>query len=435
MARIRDFLMNRLGVTESYKLPDELLKILLSSSCDSFLDEVLSLEGVDLKRDFLRDIFQEEQGDRKNLKQDYTPDTVSELATYSLSKMKDVKRVADICAGTGSLSIQVLNIFPDVFLRCEEWSERVVPFLLLNLMLRNCSAEVVNCNVLTRANIRTYKLIKQLDSKFSKLIVLEESVKEEIKESFDFVVMNPPYSVKWDPKEDERNKDFGVAPSQYADYQFILYGLYLLKPDGILSAIVPHGILFRGNKEGIIRKNLISQKLFRTVLGLPGNLFLNTSIPTAIIELSKSQQDNLLFINSSELFKKEGKINVLLPEHLTKIKEVLDSRVDSYRLSKLVDLAELEANDFNLNIPRYVDMSTPEESINFVETLRDLMSLNKEIKETEKNLLVMMNELTGFTYEEHEVIRLWNKQIGLVSKTSALMKEQSKGKFIQGELF
>jgi type I restriction enzyme M protein len=182
----------------------------------------------------------------------------------------------------------------------------------------------------------------------------------------DAVVSNPPYSQKWDPQykdTDPRYARFGLAPKSKADYAFLLHDLYHLKPDGIMAIVLPHGVLFRGGEEGAIRKNLIENNHIETIIGLPANIFFGTGIPTIILVLrQKRQNSDVLIVDASKGFAKEGKSNKLRASDIKKITDTVIARASVPRYSRLVLKTELQSNDYNLNIPRYVDSSEPAES-------------------------------------------------------------------------
>jgi len=182
----------------------------------------------------------------------------------------------------------------------------------------------------------------------------------------DAVVSNPPYSQKWDPQHkeaDPRYARFGLAPKSKADYAFLLHDLYHLKPGGIMAIVLPHGVLFRGGEEGAIRKNLIENDHLETIIGLPANIFFGTGIPTIILVLrQKREGSDVLIVDASKGFAKEGKNNKLRASDIKKIVDTVNGRISVPHYSRLVPKTELQANDYNLNIPRYVDSSEPAES-------------------------------------------------------------------------
>ncbi len=182
----------------------------------------------------------------------------------------------------------------------------------------------------------------------------------------DAVVSNPPYSQKWDPQHkdnDARFSRFGLAPKSKADYAFLLHDLYHLKPNGIMAIVLPHGVLFRGGEEGEIRKNLIENDHLETIIGLPPNIFFGTGIPTIILVLRQRRAaSDVLIVDASKGFAKEPKNNKLRASDIKKIADTVIGRATVPRYSRLVPKTELQANDYNLNIPRYVNSSEPAES-------------------------------------------------------------------------
>lgn len=182
----------------------------------------------------------------------------------------------------------------------------------------------------------------------------------------DAVVSNPPYSQKWDPEHkesDPRYSRFGLAPKSKADYAFLLHDLYHLKPDGIMAIVLPHGVLFRGGEEGEIRKNIIENNHLDTIIGLPANIFFGTGIPTVILVLKQKRNNtDVLIVDASKGFTKEGKNNKLRASDIKKICDAVIGRKDVPQFSRVVAKSEIQGNDYNLNIPRYVDSSEPAES-------------------------------------------------------------------------
>ena len=182
----------------------------------------------------------------------------------------------------------------------------------------------------------------------------------------DAVVSNPPYSIAWNPSDketDPRYAGYGLAPRGKADYAFLLHDLYHLKPDGIMNIVLPHGVLFRGGEEGEIRKNLIEKNKIDAIIGLPANIFYGTGIPTIIIVLKqKRSNSDVLIIDASKGFIKEGKNNKLRASDIKKIVDVISRRENVDKYSRVVSRDEIRENDYNLNIPRYVDSSKEAES-------------------------------------------------------------------------
>jgi type I restriction enzyme M protein len=182
----------------------------------------------------------------------------------------------------------------------------------------------------------------------------------------DAVVSNPPYSQQWDPdhkENDPRYSRFGLAPKTKADYAFLLHDLYHLKPDGMMAIVLPHGVLFRGGEEGTIRKQLIEQNHIDAVIGLPANIFFGTGIPTVILVLRQKRSNNdVLIVDASKHFLKVGKNNKLQASDIKRIADAVINRESNPKFSQLVSKETLRKNDYNLNIPRYVDSAAAAES-------------------------------------------------------------------------
>ena len=182
----------------------------------------------------------------------------------------------------------------------------------------------------------------------------------------DAVVSNPPYSQQWDSEgkdTDPRYARFGLAPKGKADYAFLLHDLYHIKPDGIMAIVLPHGVLFRGGEEGAIRKNLIENNHIDVVIGLPANIFFGTGIPTIIMVLKQKRENtDLLIIDASKGFTKVGKNNMLQASDIKRVSDTVADRKDVSKFARVVSRDEIRKNEYNLNIPRYVDSSEAPES-------------------------------------------------------------------------
>lgn len=182
----------------------------------------------------------------------------------------------------------------------------------------------------------------------------------------DAVVSNPPYSQAWNPTDketDPRYARFGLAPKGKADYAFLLHDLFHLKSDGIMTIVLPHGVLFRGGEEGEIRKNLIEQNHIDAIIGLPANIFFGTGIPTIIMLLKQKRSNtDVLIVDASKGFIKVGKNNKLRASDIKRIVDVVTKRENVHKFSKVVSRDEIRKNEYNLNIPRYVDSSETAES-------------------------------------------------------------------------
>ena len=382
---MKEFLKDYLKCREVFEIPTRLLEALLIDEERNELLSKLDMLYTDKSVDMFRDFFQEEQANRKELKQDYTPDEISQLIAKLAKKSQSV---ADICAGTGSLTVAFLGEHPECqYVRCEEFSAQPIPFLLTNLALRNVSGAVIHGDSLTRETFVEYKLEK--GERFSSIIKTQTSKIDK----FDTVISNPPYSLNWNPVDDERFKDYGLAPKSKADYAFVLHAFSLLNKQGELLEILPHGVLFRGAGEGKIRQKLLENGKISTIIGLPDKLFLNTSIPTAVLLLKKERETKeILFIDGSKEFEKGKRQNTL---KIKRILETYQSRKSVERFANVSNFETIKDNDFNLNIPRYVDTYVPEELPPIDETLEEWLSVRKEIDEVETELLNMFNELVS----------------------------------------
>jgi type I restriction enzyme M protein len=200
------------------------------------------------------------------------------------------------------------------------------------------------------------------------------------------VVANPPFSYRWDPSdaisEDMRFKNHGVAPKSAADFAFLLHGLHYLKDDGVMAIILPHGVLFRGGAEERIRRKLLQDGHIDTVIGLPANLFYSTGIPVCILVLKKCKRsDDVLFINAAEHFEKGKRQNQLTDRHIEKIIETYMQRPEEVpRYARRVRMQEIEKNDFNLNISRYVNTAVADEDIDLSAAHAELVALDRKLK-------------------------------------------------------
>ncbi|MBP1532610.1 MAG: N-6 DNA methylase, partial [Ruminococcus sp.] len=218
---------------------------------------------------------------------------------------------------------------------------------------------------------------------------------------FDMVLMNPPYSANWSAAQgflkDSRFSDYGVlAPKSKADYAFLLHGFYHLKNTGTMAIILPHGVLFRGAAEGKIRQKLIDSGAIYAVIGLPANLFYNTSIPTTIIALKKNRDGrDILFIDASQQFVKGKKQNSMSPENIDHIIELYTARQNVEKEAHLATYEEIKANDYNLNIPRYVDTFEQEEQISLSDLASEFSDISAEMDTAATDLITQMGELTA----------------------------------------
>ena len=294
----------------------------------------------------------------------YTPHEVSLLMSEIIAehlKGRDTIKIYDPTSGSGSLLINIgktaakyMDDANRIQYYAQELKSNTYNLTRMNLVMRG----ILPANILTRNG----------DTLEEDWPYFDESDPHSTYEPLyvDAVVSNPPYSQRWDSTgkdSDPRYVRYGIAPKSKADYAFLLHDLYHLKPDGIMTIVLPHGVLFRGGEEGNIRKNLIEQNNIDAIIGLPANIFFGTGIPTIVMVLrQKRENTDVLIIDASKGFKKEGKNNQLRACDIRKIVDTIKSRTDIEKYSKVVSLEDIRANDYNLNIPRYVDSSEAAES-------------------------------------------------------------------------
>lgn len=385
----REFVNEYLGIKESYKMPERMMKILLDPYEREKMFDVFLAEEPDLSTDQWTQYFQEEHGDRNALKQDFTPPGICKIVAEITPKAESY---ADVCSGTGGLTIALHNRYPDAYYYCEEISERTIPILLFNLAIRNMEADVVNGDSLEQTVNHCYRLTPgECYSNIQEVEAVEPR-------KFGAVVSNPPYSLPWNPDghvQDKRFIGYELAPKSKADYAFILHGMSLT--DGKATYILPHGVLFRGQKEGKIREKLCKEGRIDSVIGLPNNMFRHTGITVCILQIG--EQSNTLIVDASEECIKEGKYNIMQPEHIDTILGAVRMRKQIDKLSAVVLLEQIAKNDYNLNIPRYVDKFEPEPLPDICELMEEFTQLDDEIENAEKSLLKMIHQLVGTTPE------------------------------------
>jgi len=215
---------------------------------------------------------------------------------------------------------------------------------------------------------------------------------------FDAIVANPPFSYRWEPKDDMgddvRFKNHGLAPKSAADFAFLLHGFHYLKDQGVMAIILPHGVLFRGGAEEKIRTKLLKDGHIDTVIGLPANLFYSTGIPVCILVLKKCKKpDDVLFINAADSFEKGKRQNVLLDEHIDKIIETYRHRREEDRYSKRVSMDRIEAEGYSLNIARYISNAKAEPEVDLEATHRQLTEIEGTIRAATQRHNAFLREL------------------------------------------
>jgi type I restriction enzyme M protein len=312
-------------------------------------------EGDDLLGDayeYLMRHFATESGKSKG--QFYTPAEVSRILAKVVGITPETRQdgtVYDPTCGSGSLLLKVANEAPNgLTIYGQEMDNATVALAKMNMILHDSPTAVI-----WKDNTLAAPYWKNPDGSLK---------------TFDFAVANPPFSYKsWSNgvslNNDEFNRfNYGVPPDKNGDYAFLLHILKSLKTTGKAAIILPHGVLFRGNAEARIRKNLITQGYIKGIIGLPANLFYGTGIPACIIVIDKSTaatRKGLFMVDGSKGFIKDGNKNRLRSQDIHKIVDVFNHQIELPRYSRMVSLKEIATNDYNLNIPRYIDSSEPED--------------------------------------------------------------------------
>ena len=224
---------------------------------------------------------------------------------------------------------------------------------------------------------------------------------QHLEHRFEAIVANPPFSANWSANplhlNDDRFSQYGkLAPSSKADFAFIQHMIYHLDDNGTMAIVLPHGVLFRGASEGHIRQYLIEDRNYLdAVIGLPSNIFYGTSIPTCILVFKKCREhsDNILFIDASNDYEKAKNQNYLTNENIEKIIDTYANRKEIEKYSHLASMQEIKENDYNLNIPRYVDTFEEEEVIDLDKVSSELKALEIEMKTSDETIASFCREL------------------------------------------
>lgn len=345
----------------------------------------------------------------------YTPHQVSQIlakiVTIDADRSGNQFRVYDPTMGSGSLLLTVQKELPhgheegSVEFYGQELNTTTYNLARMNLMMHD-------------VNYRNMEL-KRADTLDADWPFAEKDGTQ-IPLKFDAVVANPPYSQNWNTKDVDREKDtrfkgYGVAPASKADYAFVLHGLYHLDKAGTMAIVLPHGVLFRGAAEGKIRKNIIDNNLLDAVIGLPANLFYGTSIPTCVLVFKgreARENTDVLFIDASNEFEKGKNQNKLTEENINRIIDTYRNRENIEKYSHKASLAEIKENDYNLNIPRYVDTFEEEEVIPLSQVAEELTEVKEEIQSSYESLFGLLNELNGTTDEAQEELSKFMSLLG-----------------------
>ena len=356
----------------------------------------LSTENDDLGDAYEYLIGQFAAGSGQKAGEFYTPQMVSTILSKIVTldcqdpqsgKKKKIDKVLDFACGSGSLLLNVRKEMGDNGIGKIYGQEK-------NITTYN----LARMNMLLHGVKDTEFDIHHGDTLVNDWDILNEENPAK-KMTFDAIVANPPFSLRWDPKEetakDFRFNGFGVAPKSAADFAFLLHGLHFLSDGGTMAIILPHGVLFRGGKEETIRKELIRKDYIDAIIGLPANLFYSTGIPVCIIVLKKCRKnDKILFINASseEHYEKGKRQNYLREEDVNDIINAYKSRATKSRYAREVSLKEIQENGYNLNITRYVNLSKDEEII-------DLKKVNEQLEEIEKEIIKARERHNAFLEE------------------------------------
>lgn len=309
----------------------------------------------------------------------YTPQQVSKILAKIVTTGKTkLKSAYDPTCGSGSLLLRVTKEVEVGMIYGQELNTTTYNLARMNMILH--------------------------DVHYSKFDIRQDDTLENPQHldfRFEAVVANPPFSANWKADQlklgDERFSQYGkLAPKSKADFAFIQHMIYQLADNGTMAVVAPHGVLFRGNSEGHIRRYLIEDRNYLdAVIGLPSNIFYGTSIPTCILVFKKCRKpdDNIVFIDASRDFEKAKNQNVLRDEDIKKIIETYRERKEIDKYSHITSLNEIKENDFNLNIPRYVDTFEEEEPIDLNKVSKELKEIDKEMIEVDKEIKKYCDEL------------------------------------------
>lgn len=315
----------------------------------------------------------------------YTPQSVSTLLTHIVTSGYEDKKgfsAYDPAMGSGSLLLNVRKYIQSAD-SIEYYGQEI----------KTSTYNLARMNMIIHGVSATNQHLHNADT-------LDKDWPADEVTDFDAVMMNPPYSQKWSADKgflnDPRFSDYGVlAPKSKADYAFLLHGLYHLKSTGTMGIVLPHGVLFRGAAEGKIRQKLLEKGYIYAVIGLPAGIFYSTGIPTIIMVLKKDRPGrDVLFIDGSKEFVKGKPQNTLTDANIERLYKAYKDRKDEEKFCHVATFEEIQENDFNLNIPRYVDTFEPEPDVDLGELNKEMAETNEQIKVNEKELLNMLKELT-----------------------------------------
>lgn len=322
----------------------------------------------------------------------YTPQSVSQIIARLVTAGQNTKygfTVYDPAMGSGSLLLQIRNQIRNDDAKGID-NKGAVHFF--GQELKNQTYNLARMNMMLHRVPGANQHLRNGDT-------LDADWPTDEPTNFDAVVMNPPYSQKYDAREslltDPRFAAYKkLPPASKADFAFLLHGFYHLKDTGTMGIVLPHGVLFRGGAEGTIRETLLRNGNIYAVIGLPSGIFFSTGIPTCVVILKKNNTDrSVFFVDASKEFRKEGPRNYLDPEHINKIVEAVLKRENVEKFAHLATFEEIQSNDFNLNILRYVDNSEEEAEIDISTIFAELEKLDTQEVAIDKKLDKFLSEL------------------------------------------
>lgn len=371
-----DLQSSRLGNTVA-KRSELIAKVILSLSNIDFGEQDIKIDILGDAYEYLIGQFAASAG--KKAGEFYTPQQVSKLLARIVTAGKDrLKTVYDPTMGSGSLLLQLGN-----YATIGNYYGQEINGTTYNLARMNLLMHEVSYN---RFDLRQGDTLEE--DHFDDLI-------------FDAVVANPPYSAKWNPDDkldDERFRKYGkTAPKSKADFAFVEHMLYHLNNEGTMAVVLPHGVLFRGAAEGKIRQYMIEHdNVLDAVIGLPANLFYGTSIPTVVLVFKKGRErQDIFFIDASNDFEKGKNQNNLTDENVDKILETLEKREDVDKYAHGAEVAEIVENEYNLNIPRYVDTFEEEPPVDVDKLVKEMGEADAKINDLQSELSGMMADLVA----------------------------------------
>ena len=322
----------------------------------------------------------------------YTPQSVSQIIARLVTAGQNTKygfTVYDPAMGSGSLLMQIRNQIHNDDAKGID-NKGAIHFF--GQELKNQTYNLARMNMMLHRVPGANQHLRNGDT-------LDADWPTDEPTNFDAVVMNPPYSQKYDAREslltDPRFAAYKkLPPASRADFAFLLHGFFHLKDTGTMGIVLPHGVLFRSGAEGTIRETLLRNGNIYAVIGLPSGIFFSTGIPTCVVILKKNNTDrSVLFVDASKEFRKEGPRNYLDPEHINKIVDAVLKRKDVEKLVHLASFEEIKGNNFNLNIPRYVNSQEKEEEINLLRLFKELSELDCQETSINEKLSSFFNEL------------------------------------------